>query len=88
MFEIQLLFRLFFLGVSCLISRFLHESLLIQELKGNIRVFCRVRPLTSDDGVITDPKVISFPTSTELLGRGIDISQNGEYYRVFMCSLF
>lgn len=50
----------------------------IQELKGNIRVFCRVRPLLSDDGVETENKVVSFPTAMETLGRGIDLTLNGE----------
>ncbi|XP_057766506.1 kinesin-like protein KIN-14N [Salvia miltiorrhiza] len=54
----------------------LHNTIL--ELKGNIRVFCRVRPFLSDDGIGTDTKVISFPTSTESMGRGIDINQNGQ----------
>ncbi|KAL2476219.1 Kinesin-1 [Abeliophyllum distichum] len=54
----------------------LHNTIL--ELKGNIRVFCRVRPLLSDDGVGTDAKVISFPTAMEALDRGIDLLQNGQ----------
>ncbi|CAI9784171.1 unnamed protein product [Fraxinus pennsylvanica] len=54
----------------------LHNTIL--ELKGNIRVFCRVRPLLSDDGVGTDAKVISFPTAMEALDRGIDLMQNGQ----------
>lgn len=53
-------------------------NLSMQELKGNIRVFCRVRPFLSDDGVGADTKVISFPTATETMGRGIDVTQNGE----------
>uniref|UniRef100_A0A2N9J3Z5 Kinesin-like protein n=1 Tax=Fagus sylvatica TaxID=28930 RepID=A0A2N9J3Z5_FAGSY len=54
----------------------LHNTIL--ELKGNIRVFCRVRPLLPDDGISTEGKVISYPTSTEALGRGIDMVQNGQ----------
>ncbi|XP_042040086.1 kinesin-like protein KIN-14N [Salvia splendens] len=54
----------------------LHNTIL--ELKGNIRAFCRVRPLLSDDGVGNDVKVVSFPTSMEAQGRGIDLSQNGQ----------
>lgn len=53
------------------------DSFMLQELKGNIRVFCRVRPLLPDDSCSTEGRVISYPTSTEALGRGIDIMQNG-----------
>lgn len=48
-----------------------------QELKGNIRVFCRVRPLLPDDSVGTEAPVISYPTSVENLDRGIDLTQSG-----------
>ncbi|XP_051124891.1 kinesin-like protein KIN-14N isoform X2 [Andrographis paniculata] len=54
----------------------LHNTIL--ELKGNIRVFCRVRPLLSGDGVVTDTKVVSFPTSMETEGRGIELTHNGQ----------
>ncbi|KAL6553949.1 hypothetical protein OROMI_019622 [Orobanche minor] len=65
----------------------LHNTIL--ELKGNIRVFCRVRPLLCEDGVGNDAKVVSFPTATEALGRGIDLTQNGQklsftFDKVFM----
>ncbi|KAG6695118.1 hypothetical protein I3842_09G079900 [Carya illinoinensis] len=57
----------------------LHNTIL--ELKGNIRVFCRVRPLLPDDGVATEATLISYPTSTESLGRGIDLMQSaGQKY--------
>ena len=61
-------------------------SLRPQELKGNIRVFCRVRPsLQSEvegEGSGTEPLATSFPTTFatvlrtvpgELLGRGLEI---------------
>lgn len=51
---------------------------MMQELKGNIRVFCRVRPLLADDAA-AEAKVISYPTSTEFLGRGIDLMQSGKF---------
>ena len=48
----------------------------MQELKGNIRVFCRVRPLLPDDGA-AEGAVVSYPTLMESLGRGIDLIQSG-----------
>ncbi|KAE8723061.1 Kinesin-1 [Hibiscus syriacus] len=56
----------------------LHNTIL--ELKGNIRVFCRVRPLLPDDGAAAEGAIISYPTSTESLGRGIDLKQSGQKY--------
>ena len=50
---------------------------MLQELKGNIRVFCRVRPLLPEDSPGADGKDVSYPTTTEALGRGIDLTQNG-----------
>ncbi|XP_020416772.1 kinesin-like protein KIN-14N isoform X2 [Prunus persica] len=65
----------------------LHNTIL--ELKGNIRVFCRVRPLLADDGPSTEGKVISYPTAMDALGRGIDLVQTGQKHsftfdKVFM----
>ncbi|XP_024024920.1 kinesin-like protein KIN-14C [Morus notabilis] len=56
----------------------LHNTIL--ELKGNIRVFCRVRPLLPDESAGSENPVISYPTSTEALGRGIDVLQSGQKY--------
>ncbi|KAL1206514.1 Kinesin-like protein KIN-14N [Cardamine amara subsp. amara] len=52
----------------------LHNTIL--ELKGNIRVFCRVRPLLPGENNGDEGKTISYPTSLEALGRGIDLMQN------------
>ncbi|MCL7050855.1 hypothetical protein MKW94_017242 [Papaver nudicaule] len=54
----------------------LHNTIL--ELKGNIRVFCRVRPLLPDDGAGTESTAISYPMSAEAKGRGIDMLQSGQ----------
>ncbi|XWS12775.1 hypothetical protein CRYUN_Cryun37aG0119200 [Craigia yunnanensis] len=55
----------------------LHNTIL--ELKGNIRVFCRVRPLLPDDSA-AEGAIVSYPTSMESLGRGIDLIQSGQKY--------
>lgn len=56
-----------------LLRRKLHNTIL--ELKGNIRVFCRVRPLLPDDEGynVEEPSVLQYPNSMELLGRGIEL---------------
>ncbi|GAB2284643.1 hypothetical protein Dimus_019095 [Dionaea muscipula] len=64
----------------------LHNTIL--ELKGNIRVFCRVRPLLPEEGTSGETKVITFPTSTEAMGRGIDVSQNGQKHAFVFDKVF
>ncbi|KAI3753865.1 hypothetical protein L2E82_25929 [Cichorium intybus] len=64
----------------------LHNTIL--ELKGNIRVFCRVRPLLSDDGIDNVTKTISFPTTTEALGRGIEVVQHGQTHPFMFDKVF
>ncbi|WOL04543.1 kinesin-5-like [Canna indica] len=57
----------------------LHNTIL--ELKGNIRVFCRVRPIIHDmDSNDINRPVLSYPTSIESLGRGIDLTNNAQMY--------
>ncbi|KAH9610955.1 hypothetical protein KSS87_002495 [Heliosperma pusillum] len=69
-----------------LLRKKLHNTIL--ELKGNIRVFCRVRPLLPDEGLNADTKIISFPTSTEAMGRGIDLLQNGQKHPFLFDKVF
>ncbi|VVB15958.1 unnamed protein product [Arabis nemorensis] len=52
----------------------LHNTIL--ELKGNIRVFCRVRPLLPGEN--NGDEIISYPSSLEAFGRGIDLMQNAQ----------
>ncbi|KAL9234140.1 hypothetical protein vseg_009043 [Gypsophila vaccaria] len=61
-----------------LLRRKLHNTIL--ELKGNIRVFCRVRPLLPEDGCSSDASVISFPSSNEGHEQGVDLIQSGQKY--------
>ncbi|KAF8695544.1 hypothetical protein HU200_037390 [Digitaria exilis] len=51
----------------------LHNTIL--ELKGNIRVFCRVRPLLPNES-----GAVSYPKSGENIGRGIELMHNGQAY--------
>ncbi|XP_042459142.1 kinesin-like protein KIN-14H isoform X1 [Zingiber officinale] len=54
-----------------------HNTIL--ELKGNIRVFCRVRPImANNDSSGTNGAVISYPTSVESFGRGIDLTHGAQ----------
>ncbi|XP_054779492.1 kinesin-like protein KIN-14C [Prosopis cineraria] len=63
----------------------LHNSIL--ELKGNIRVFCRVRPLLQEDGFGTE-MVVSYPTSMEAPGRRIELVQSGQTYHFTFDKVF
>ncbi|XP_020269120.1 kinesin-like protein KIN-14H [Asparagus officinalis] len=56
----------------------LHNTIL--ELKGNIRVFCRVRPVHDSDCNEVDGAIVSYPTSFEFLGRGIDLMHHDQRY--------
>ncbi|PWZ13080.1 hypothetical protein Zm00014a_029534 [Zea mays] len=47
----------------------------LQELKGNIRVFCRVRPLLPNES-----GAVSYPKNGENLGRGIELLHNAQGY--------
>ncbi|KNA13725.1 hypothetical protein SOVF_113380 [Spinacia oleracea] len=61
-----------------MLRRKLHNTIL--ELKGNIRVFCRVRPLLPEDGCASDLPFITYPTSDEGQEQGIDLVQSGQKY--------
>ncbi|XP_071730198.1 kinesin-like protein KIN-14N isoform X2 [Rutidosis leptorrhynchoides] len=64
----------------------LHNTIL--ELKGNIRVFCRVRPLLVDDAADTETKAVTFPTSIENLGRGVELMQQGQKHSFVFDKVF
>ncbi|XP_076895679.1 kinesin-like protein KIN-14N [Bidens hawaiensis] len=64
----------------------LHNTIL--ELKGNIRVFCRVRPLLLEDAAEDEPKAVSFPTSAENAGRGIELLQHGQKHAFVFDKVF
>ncbi|CAN8318971.1 unnamed protein product [Cochlearia groenlandica] len=51
------------------------SSYSLVELKGNIRVFCRVRPLLPDDAGQHEARVIAYPTSTS-----VELVHNGNNY--------
>ncbi len=42
------------------------QGLAVQELKGNIRVFCRVRPLLESDAA-AGPTALQYPNSGQLM---------------------
>lgn len=47
----------------------------MQELKGNIRVFCRVRPMLTENA---NKAKISYPQKGEYIGRRVILEQSGE----------
>ncbi|PRW33188.1 kinesin-3 isoform X2 [Chlorella sorokiniana] len=55
--------------------RRLHNQ--IQELKGNIRVFARVRPAKDSEAAEAAPgkPVVGYPSAGDLLGRGLELRQ-------------
>ncbi|PRP79637.1 non-claret disjunctional-like [Planoprotostelium fungivorum] len=55
----------------------------IQELKGNIRVYCRVRPLSSDEQANADPVAIKFPEDDQLVLSHNNQKKIYEFERVF-----
>uniref|UniRef100_A0A0E0FXZ0 Kinesin-like protein n=1 Tax=Oryza nivara TaxID=4536 RepID=A0A0E0FXZ0_ORYNI len=57
------------------VSSVVAKTLALQELKGNIRVFCRVRPLLPNES-----GVVAYPKSGENLGRGIELTHNAQMY--------
>uniref|UniRef100_A0A0E0P4A1 Kinesin-like protein n=2 Tax=Oryza rufipogon TaxID=4529 RepID=A0A0E0P4A1_ORYRU len=57
------------------VSSVVAKTLALQELKGNIRVFCRVRPLLPNES-----GDVAYPKSGENLGRGIELTHNGQMY--------
>jgi len=64
-----------------LLRRKMHNT--IQELKGNIRVFCRVRPMLPDDEESgSEIPVVEYPNSMELQGHAIELiqPQQGQKY--------
>ena len=55
--------------VKLLPNVLLNMDLLLQELKGNIRVFCRVRPLVAHDALTQTAAVdqlLQFPSSGDV----------------------
>ncbi|PNH09093.1 Kinesin-1 [Tetrabaena socialis] len=61
-----------------LVRRKLHN--IIQDLKGNIRVYCRVRPVSSSeasDSAHDSEMSLDFPAAGDLLGRGLTVTVNG-----------
>ena len=65
----------FYLLHDCWIGKY-YVFMYIQELKGNVRVFCRVRPLlVEDEDSEQSQSVVQYPQFGDLVGRGIELIQ-------------
>ncbi|KAI4340060.1 hypothetical protein MLD38_024934 [Melastoma candidum] len=63
----------------------LHNTIL--DLKGNVRVFCRVRPLFPKDNG-SGGKIFSYHTSMDTRGQGIYLLQNGQKHSFLFDKVF
>ncbi|KAI4390107.1 hypothetical protein MLD38_002255 [Melastoma candidum] len=63
----------------------LHNTVL--DLKGNVRVLCRVRPLLPEDNG-SGGKILSYPTSMDTQGRGIELLLNGQKHSFLFDKVF
>uniref|UniRef100_A0A8R7V0F2 Kinesin motor domain-containing protein n=1 Tax=Triticum urartu TaxID=4572 RepID=A0A8R7V0F2_TRIUA len=55
----------------------------LQELKGNVCVFCRVRPLLSNE-----PGGISYKSEVDYIGHGVVLNHNTQEYRFAFDKVF
>ena len=72
-----------------MVRRKLHNT--IQELKGNIRVFCRVRPMMGEEvGADDDGYLIKYPEGAEVAGRAVELQhgQKGPQYNFSFDKVF
>lgn len=61
---------------------FVYKINVLQELKGNIRVFCRVRPLLSNES-----GAVSYPNNGENIGRGVELMHNSMLHLLLLLSI-